>query len=216
MIRYQSTHFESIIESQNSVTDSVGRVFQMVNEIQATMVTREDMESRNVAIQRKPRLKYGRALRSSRNQEQEGTTVTRVEMSFEKYSLPIGEIRLAYRYKRELTDGKKNNGENFDWGAKWEFHPAPWISNRIFISQAMLQVKSGSALARPSISATLTGSMLLGQDHPIWENIDNMDLIGVQRLLSTGGVRINDYEGWGWTLLHYVGIIFQILSPHNS
>jgi len=148
MLRHQIRRIETMLQSQTPV-------IQMLNEISATMVTkREFMGHRRMPRIYAPMKPCVNIAKPTPDHDSGNVIHSIVTMRQVASSLPIGEIRVSYGCKSKESGQQSIDNECTLAGA-WEFHPAPWLSHRIWITRAMLFIRCGIELERPSIFPTL-------------------------------------------------------------
>jgi hypothetical protein len=179
------------------------QVVQTVTDIKDTMLTKVEFSERRGTSRcmRRPRLNIGNPIRT--HNQKAGLLVLLSKVTITRYNLPIGTIVVSHG--EQSSDQDTCSSEKYTIGGRWEFHPASWLSHKSIITEAILAIRSRTELARPTINATLTCKVALSDENPVWGCIHNADIVGVQRLLSSGAVRINDTDTTdGLSLLHAV------------
>ena len=131
------------------------------------------------------------------------TLTSSVVMSYANYYLPLGRIFLSYGRQSREPD-KHGADEECLLVGRWGFNPASWVSYQSIEIRARLLVQFGE-YSRPRITPSLTFSVCVSEDHPVWECIREGDLMGVRRHLSSGSIGVNDTDLLGLTLLGKVG-----------
>ena len=170
------------------------------------MVTKKEFTERHneLRLMLKPYTPTPDDLPSTRTRTQDSDMlISSVVMSYANYYLPLGRISLWYGSRFREPDQHGADGGSLLAGS-WDFNPAPWVAYRSIGIRARLLVQFGER-SKPRITPSLTASVCVSDSHPVWECVENGDLVGVQKHLSDGSIRVNDTTTWGETLLSKVG-----------
>jgi len=134
------------------------------------------------------------------------SVVSTVKMRHTTYCLGVGQIKVSYGLGSTDSEHDSSKQVQYAIGGSWEFHPAPWLSHKSIITDAILLMRCELELIQPTIKHTLKTTIVLSNSHPVWGCIQQSDFQGFQRLLTTGAIRPDDTNARGETLLHYVCI----------
>ncbi|KAF8243910.1 hypothetical protein K440DRAFT_32037 [Wilcoxina mikolae CBS 423.85] len=215
-----------IIHAQVPVMENLRQTVRMLDQINTSMVKKEELAENHELLL--PRMVPGMAVRQPRRNGRQRTTISNtiqwsnaaIYRSNSRYHLPIGDLVISYGVIRKAAD--RSTPDDYEYGTfiKWELHAAPWLSRRAITTKTMLHIQSADygLYMTPTITRNLTMSIDLSDSHPVWRCIDDGDILGVQKLLDSGYVRINDRcAGSGMTLLHYIcdfEVRNYVLSQH--
>jgi hypothetical protein len=173
----------------------------MLKEIFALMVTKQGfIGHRSTSRMMRPRVSIAKP--TSYNGV-DSTMHSTVMMRHIGYCLPIGEIRVTYGCKSKES-GQLSIENEYTLTGVWEFHPAAWLSQRTLTIRAMLLIRCGIELKRPTITPTLSTTVVLSHDHPVWDCLRRGDVTEFRQLLSLGLIGLNDIGSGGDTLLDAV------------
>ena len=195
-----------IYRAQAPAITALTRVGQIVDDVNATMVTKQQFADHHNALRLilKPCIHTPHAPRSTRSTAQgSGMLISRVAMSYVDYFFSLGQISLWYGWRSRELDNCAADQES-QLAGEWDFNPASWVSYHSIGIRARLLVQFGE-YSRPRITPSLTFRACVSNDHPVWECIRKGDFLGVRRHLSTGSIGVNDTTLSGCTVLLAVG-----------
>lgn len=195
----QEESFKAMALSHVALSDSLGRAVEFVGKQNAAAAAGAMVR----ATKQRPKVRNRPRLGQPAPRKQQDLSNVRM-ISATHLSLPIGQICVNYGYRKYAEEDDEDSLENHTMVADWAFHPAPWISNRAFITRAMLQVRYGPALAIPGILPSLKTTMCLSDSNPVWGCIRDCDIQGFRKHLRAGDFGINDTSINGFTLIAFV------------
>jgi hypothetical protein len=206
-LRAQSRNIGIIAQAQTPI-------IQMLSEVRTAVLTKKGIDSHGSTTRSLPSSIPQVYMENNENccswpDCPSNLLASNVIMRWVTYHLPIGKIRVSYGWKSNESDHLP--GDNITTVAgKWEFHPESWLSYKGFITNAMGIIQSTTQLIRPTILPTLSTTVALSQDHPVWNCIYRGDVVEFRQLLSAGSFGLNDVHSNGTTLLHYVSIFITL------
>jgi len=181
----------------------------MLHEINESMINKQELAEQHRLLFNRLRLQI--AVGKQRKPEGQGTRLSNIifqsftRMHSTRYRLLIGDIIISYGAGSGSDHRLSGDYEYAGW-LNWEFRAAPWLSRTAITTKALLHIRSPNCglYLTPTITRNLTVSIDLSDSHPVWGCIDNGDILGIQKMLSSGYVKVNDrHGGCGRTLLHY-------------
>jgi hypothetical protein len=200
---------QNILQAQAPLLTNITQAVRMLHEINKSMINKQELAEQHRLLFNRLRLQI--AVGSKRKPEGHGTHFNNIilrsftRMHSTRYRLPIGDIIISYEAGSGSDRSLSGDYEYTGW-LKWEFHAAPWLSHTAITTKALLHIRSPDCglYVTPTITRNLTVSIDLSDSHPVWGCIDNGDILGIQKMLCSGYVRVNDtHGGSGRTLLHY-------------
>jgi len=197
----QLPYLENALQQmQAPLLTNLSHVTQALQQINTLMATKQEFVKCNQALVRRmgPRMEIKGSQSAYTQRGKADVLCSSVTMQWACYNLPMGSI--VVNFGSECDD----NGSQYRVAGRWEFQPAPWLSYKTIVTQVIVFMRCGTELVQPTLTATLSTTTVLSEDHPIWGIIRKGDFPEFRELLCKSAVGANDTDQFGMSVLHWV------------